>query len=374
MKGIFVALIVVGSIALGAGAVIVGYNVVKKGRNSDNYVTNRHDIDEEIKNFDIRTATANVELAKANDGKGLVVCEEREKVYHQVTVQDGLLKIKTVDTRRWYEKWFFNFDFRPMKITVYLPETACENFNYDSSTGGLDIASDYTFTSIKAVASTGSININNKVSGDIEAKASTGSVSIKNATANKILAKASTGSVTVKNIEVVGEARAEASTGSVNVEGLKCASFYAKTSTGSFNGLEIEATGDAHIEGSTGSSKVKTIKAKNLEIKHSIGGATIEDAQCEDLTIRGSTGAVRLTSVIVDNKIDVKTSTGDIIFKDSDAASLKLETDTGAVRGNFLSPKIVYFDSDTGHGHFPKETSGGVCEIKTDTGDADLTW
>ena len=47
MKGIFVALIVVGSVALGAGAVIVGYNVVK-GRRSDNYVTNRHEINEEI--------------------------------------------------------------------------------------------------------------------------------------------------------------------------------------------------------------------------------------------------------------------------------------------------------------------------------------
>ena len=47
MKGIFVALIVVGSVALGAGAVIVGYNVVK-GRKSDNYVTNRHEINEEI--------------------------------------------------------------------------------------------------------------------------------------------------------------------------------------------------------------------------------------------------------------------------------------------------------------------------------------
>ena len=374
MKGIFVALIVVGSIALGAGAVIVGYHHVVKGRKSDTYVTNRHDVNEEIKSFDIRTATANVELAKANDGKGLVVCEEKEKVYHEVTVQDGLLKIKTVDTRPWYEKWFFNFNFKPMKVTVYLPETACENLYVESSTGSLDVASDYTFTKVNATVSTGSINLNNKVTGDIEVKASTGSVSIKNATASKLFAKASTGSVSVKGTEVVGEARLEASTGSVTAENLKCGSFYAKTSTGSFTGTEIEVTGDANIEGSTGSSKITTIKCNYLTVKHSIGGANLEDVQCEDLTVRGSTGAVRLTNAIVNNKMDIKTTTGDVIFKDSDAASLKIETDTGDVRGNFLSPKIVYFDSDTGHGKYPKETSGGMCDIKTDTGNADLTW
>ena len=373
MKGIFVALIVVGSIALGAGAVIVGYNVVK-GRHKDEYTTNRHNIEETIKNFEFDTNTANVELAKANDGQGLVVCEEREKVYHEVTVKDGLLKVKTVDARKWYEKWFFNFDFRPMKITVYLPETDCENLNYVSSTGSLDIASEYTFTTVKATASTGSIKINNHVSGDIEAKASTGSVSINNATAKNLKAKASTGSVTVKNTEATGDMNLEASTGSVNVESIKCAKFNAKTSTGSFNGTGIEATGDAYIEGSTGSSKVTTIKCQNLTVKHSIGGATLEDVQCEDLTVRASTGAAKLTNVIANNKMDIKTTTGDVIFKDSDAASLKIETDTGDVRGNFLSPKIVYFDSDTGHGTYPKETSGGLCDIKTDTGNANLTW
>jgi len=373
MKGIFVALIVVGSVALGAGAVIVGYHAIK-GRGNDTFISNRHELDGEIKNFDIDTATANVELAKATDGKGLVVCEEKEKIYHEVTLQDGLLKIKTIDKRRWYERWFFNFDFRPMKVTIYLPENDYENLNYVSSTGSLDIASDFTFTSIKAVASTGSININNKVSGDIEAEASTGGVSIKDATANNIKAEASTGSVAVKNSEVTGEMKLEASTGAVAVKEVKCASFYAKTSTGSFRATGIEATGDVYIEGSTGSSNTRTIKCQNLTVKHSVGSATIEDAQCENLTVKGSTGPVRLTNAVANNKMDIKTSTGDVIFKDSDAASLKIETDTGDVEGNFLSPKIVYFDSDTGHGHYPKETSGGICDIKTDTGNANLTW
>ena len=374
MKGIFVALIVVGSVALGAGAVIVGYHYVVKGRNNEPLVSNRHNIEEQIKDFDIDTDTANIEITKANDGKGLVVCEEKEKIYHDVTVEDGLLKIRTVDTRKWYERWFFNFNFKPMKITIYLPDTDCESLKCTSSTGSLEVASDFTFTSVKATASTGSIKLNNKVSGEIDVKASTGSVSIKDSTATSLKAKASTGSVNVKNTEVTGDVNLEASTGSVNVENIKCANFNAKTSTGSFNGTEIEATGDAYIEGSTGSSKVTTIKCQNLTVKHSIGGATLEDVQCEDLTVRASTGDVKLTNAIANNKMDIKTSTGDVIFKDSDAASLKIITDTGDVKGNFLSPKIVYFDSDTGHGKYPKETSGGVCDIKTDTGNANLTW
>ena len=162
-----------------------------------------------------------------------------------------------------------------------------------------------------------------------------------------------------------GKIRLEFSPGNL-VKGEADASSF-PSGAGSFNGTEIEATGDAYIEGSTGSTKATTIKCQHLTVKHSIGGATLEDVQCQDLTVKASTGAVRLTNAIVDNKMD-------IIFNDSDAASLKIETDTGDVKGNFLSPKIVYFDSDTGHGNYPKETSGGICDIKTDTGNANLTW
>ena len=79
-----------------------------------------------------------------------------------------------------------------------------------------------------------------------------------------------------------------------------------------------------------------------------------------------------LTDTIVANHIEIKTNTGDVRFDDADAETLSVKTDTGDVKGTLLTSKIFYAKSDTGKINVPKSTSGGICEIETDTGNISI--
>lgn len=119
---------------------------------------------------------------------------------------------------------------------------------------------------------------------------------------------------------------------------------------------------------STGDVRLSSSVSGDIRIKISTGRISIKDVTCGNLYLVGSTGDVRLENVIAAGVFDIERSTGDVSFESCDAASVKIETDTGDVRGTFLTDKIIHADSDTGRVNVPRSTSGGLCEIETDTG------
>ena len=74
-----------------------------------------------------------------------------------------------------------------------------------------------------------------------------------------------------------------------------------------------------------------------------------------------------MTKVIAKD-FSIERSTGDVTLDGCDAETLWIKTDTGDVTGTLLSDKIFMAQSDTGKVEVPKSTSGGVCEVSTDTG------
>ena len=76
---------------------------------------------------------------------------------------------------------------------------------------------------------------------------------------------------------------------------------------------------------------------------------------------------------IASDKLNVVRSTGDVRLVGADAGEIHIETDTGKVSGSLLSEKIFIPRTDTGKIDVPKTTSGGICEITTDTGDIKIT-
>ena len=80
-----------------------------------------------------------------------------------------------------------------------------------------------------------------------------------------------------------------------------------------------------------------------------------------------------LTDTIIDNKIKIHTSTGNVRFTNSDGYELYIRTDTGSVKGTLLTSKIFYANTDTGRINVPHSTSGGICDVETDTGNIELS-
>ena len=107
----------------------------------------------------------------------------------------------------------------------------------------------------------------------------------------------------------------------------------------------------------------------DVSIHVSTGEAYLTDVTCENIFSDGNTGEIDLRNVLAAGKISIERSTGDVDFDGCDAAELFIQTDTGDVEGSLRSDKVFVTTTDTGDVDVPKTTSGGICEIITDTGD-----
>ena len=100
---------------------------------------------------------------------------------------------------------------------------------------------------------------------------------------------------------------------------------------------------------------------------------TLVGVKCNKFSTSGSTGDTLLKNVIANEKLYAKRSTGDIRIEKCDAGEIFIETDTGHVKGTLLTDKVFIVETDTGSINVPKTTSGGRCEITTDTGDIKIS-
>ncbi len=277
------------------------------------YETNEYEISEAYKNISIVTDTADVVFVPSENESSLVVCREQKNIEHTVLVKDNTLTIEINDTRKWYE--FIGINMGSSKITVNVPMGKYGALWVESETGDVEIPKDFKFESIDISENTGRVENYASVSDSIKIKTSTGDICVENISA--------------------GSLELSVSTGGIKISGVSC-------------------EGEANINVSTGKAK-------------------LTDVQCKNLISSGNTGSVNLKNVVAADKISVTRSTGDIEFEACDAAEINIKTSTGYVKGTLLSDKIFSTQTDTGRVRVPKTTSGGICNIKTSTGDIDIS-
>ncbi len=314
MKKITKILLIVGTSLIILGSIIfviigfyVDWDLSKIGTRK--FETNTYDVSEEFKNISIKTETADIIFETSTDNITQVVCYEEEHMKHQVSVEEGELKVNLVDTRKWYEN--IGFVFTSPKITVYIPQGEYGELVITSDTGDIRITKNFKFASINVFGDTG----------DITNYAS------------------STGLVKVAT-----------DTGDIDMEKISAGSIDLTASTGKINVLDANCEGDVKIGVSTGK-------------------AYLTNVVCKNVISSGSTGDITLMNVIATEKFSIKRSTGDVSFDSCDAAEIMVETDTGDVDGSLLTTKVFIIKTDTGNINVPSSIVGGRCEITTDTGD-----
>lgn len=276
---------------------------------TEKYETNSYVVVADFTEISMKTDTADISLALSEDDECKVVCYEPEKVRHIVTNEGYTLSVNVIDERQWYER--IGIYAHSPKITVYLPNSSYQSLVIREDTGDIEIPGDFHFESMDISTSTG--NIRNLASADtsVKIKATTGSIHVEGITADTLDLCASTGKVIVTDATCASDIKIAVTTG------------------------EIDVT----------------------------------DVQCKNILSDGDTGNVRLENVIATEKISIERSTGDVKFNSCDAAEIFVETDTGDVTGNLLTDKVFFAETDTGRIDVPRTTSGGKCEISTDTGD-----
>ncbi len=305
-KAVKAGLITLASFLLLGSLILLGVMAMPRSQ----YETNTHEIAEAFGGITIDTAVSAVSIVPSENGVCSVACYEKKNATHAVSVENGVLTVRVVDERKWYER-IFDFGFRAPSVTLYLPAGEYGDLEIQSSTGDVSINSAFRFESIDISESTGDVTNYASASEDIKIKTTTGNIYLENVSAGALELSVSTGDITVSGASCAGDVRIAVSTGDTSLSGIAC----------------------------------------------------------KNLISTGSTGDLSLQDVIATERFSMERSTGDVRFEACDAAEIFIETDTGNVKGSLLSEKVFIVDTDTGKKEVPKTTTGGRCEITTDTGD-----
>lgn len=306
------SLVLIGCMIVGGVMAMGSWDFSKLSTNK--YQINKYEITEGFSDILVVSATAELKVIPSIDGRAYVECYEQENLGYSVLAENGKLSIRLEDTRKWYQHIGINFG-ECAKLTVYIPEGEYGALEVISSTGEVEISKDFNFKSIDVRTSTGKIVCRASADEGINLKATTGDITVENISSKSLCLLVSTGDVKVTN---------------------------------------VTCTEDVKIGVTTGKTSLASVR-------------------CENLDTTGSTGDISLNNVIVSKKLAVNRSTGGVRFTDSDAGEILIVTDTGDVRGSLLSDKIFIVNTDTGRKDVPRTTSGGICDVTTDTGDIVIT-
>ena len=225
------------------------------------------------------------------DVDGQVVLLEQEAVTHSVLVEDGTLKIKMDDQRKWTDHiGIYNVfgQSENMEMTVYLPNVQ--------------------YTSIRVTTDTGDMKIPGVLAAEeVLLRTDTGDVWLESGPVDMLDCMTSSGDITVRGGE----------------------GMVMKLRTG---------TGDLDISGLTG---------EELHLASDTGDTDVENAAVKIFSFNGDTGDVELENVQAEEYLQVFTSTGDIDVENSNAAEVNIETSTGdiTVPATWQSQRI---ETDTG--------------------------
>lgn len=131
--------------------------------------------------------------------------------------------------------------------------------------------------------------------------------------------------------------------------------------------------GTVSVKTATGNVKAEDLTAELVDISVTTGRINLAHIDCKNLTTNGNTGKTILKNVIVAEKLYVTRTTGGVNLDGCDASEIVIKTNTGDVTGTLLTEKVFIAHTDTGRVKVPNTTSGGRCEITTDTGNIKIT-
>ena len=312
-------LLIIAVIAIVLGAALFVVALAVSGWNlgnisSKNNVTNTYELNEKLESISIKGSSDSVVIAPSMDGSCRVVCNENERKLHSVTVEDGVLKIAENDNLSWLERMIFSWN--KTSVTVYIPKGAYEKLTVDITTGDVSVSGGFTFADVDISLTTGDVSVFDITASGVSLSLTTGDVSVSSVRASTFNLKTTTSDIEIATLACSGQVNVELTTGDLCATGVSCKSFSAMS---------------------------------------------------------GSTGDVSLSGVIAEESISVKRTTGDITLDGVDAKDIYVKTTTGDVKGSLLSGKSFDASATTGKVRVPEDSNGGKCEIKTTTGDVEIT-
>lgn len=295
-----------------------------------NIISKTYDITGEFTSIDVDLNTSDFNIYVSRDDTNKAVCLEKENVTFDIKVENNVLKI--------VENYEYELNLLPLSrktdVSLFVSKDVYESLNIVSSTGDVDISDTFTFTDVNIDITTGDVSFTSKATNNINIKATTGDVDVYKATANNLTIDVSTGDVEI---------------------------------------IESNLTGNINVELTTGDLEVDIISCNDFKCKTTTGDKELSNVTCNNINIQTTTGSTKLDNVIASGDMNIKSGSGDITFSYSDAKNIYVESTSGDVSGTITSDKVFNATSTSGNVKVPFSTTGGICQIKTTSGDIKIS-
>ena len=253
------------------------------------YITSQHEVSADFTDIEIDTNTADIHFLHSEDGKCKVVCYEESNVRHNVSIEDGKLKLHAVNEKKWYE-YIMNFD--SAKITIYLPKTEYGALVINGNTCDVNIGKAFTFSNMDVSVDTGDVSSSATVTGMIKIKTTTGDIQLHGINANEI------------SLEV--------STGDIRLTGVNCQRLTSSGDTGDMDLRNVIASDKLSIVRNTGDVAFNKCDAGEIYIKTNTGDVEGSLLSEKIFTVKSNTGDENVPQTFSGGKCEITSNTGDI--------------------------------------------------------------
>lgn len=295
-----------------------------------------HFIDEKFENIKIDDTLGDIIIMPSEDEKCKVVFHDEEKLYHTVEVINNTLTISSIDSRKWYEEFYFGFVFNwnDFRTSIYLPKKEYADLYANTFSGDIDISSSFTFKNAEVESTSGDIKCSAKFNGN---------------------------------------AKFDSTSGNINLSGIGADNISADTTSGDINLSDVIAN-NISADTTSGEVEISSANAKDkLYADSTSGDVNILDSKANYIFVDSTSGDVETRNTVSLGNLEMTTTSGDIEFYRCDGKSIDLNSISGDIEGSLLTYKLFITDTTSGDISVPNCTSDEQCKISTTSGDIEVT-
>ena len=277
-------------------------------------ITKTHEITQDFTAISVGCSECNISILPSTGNGVTVVCKEREKYPHQVSVKDGCLTVEEPNRTGLIN--IFSLASEHTEVLVYVPfEVAAGcSISLESASGDITLDKEFVFVRGDLESASGAVTCAASFNGELSVDVASGDVFLSGSTYSDIEIDAASGNITLEGLTDAEEI------------GLECAS----------------------------------------------GNILLNKVQCKSLDAETASGKLTLEHVIAQKKLSGETVSSTITLSHCDAGEYDLESASGDILGSILRPMRFIADSASGRIDVPN-TDGEPCRLTTASGNITIT-
>lgn len=336
-----------------------------------------HTIAEEFDDIIINTQNSTIEILPSSDGTCRVVCDDNEKMFHQVSFQksnDGtVLYIAQHNEWEWYETLDgLHWQEDPV-LTLYLPKSEYEVVDVITGSGDITIAPDFRFRTLSTNAVSGNTKLAALSAENLQVRSTSGDISVRSAQVkDNVYLQNISGFTRAENI-ITAQMTTYTSSGDTTLECITSDHLRSESVSGHIRVYNSSFRDTSDFESSSGQIEIVDSNSGEQTVQTVSGSVTMQNVNGSNLIISTSSSTVTLLEALYSSNVLCNTVSGEIMFTGLDAANLELITSSGDVSGNLLSPKNFITETSSGYVDVPpSDESAGTCHISTISGNISI--